>query len=178
MKVSIQVNEADHLTLRAVFESLKDSYEASFTPQASGDAIAQFDGVEVSGVVAIAKHACGQLRGCELSGNNAKAVDDWIDFALNKLQKAEFSKTPVLFEELDNHLKMRTFFVGYQVTLADIFLFSSLKGSLPWTKIVKNGEALQRHPHLLRWYSFIEGEDAIKAALAATQKGKVPLNSK
>ena len=67
----------------------------------------------------------------------------WIDFV---------QKIDDLPAALNAHLQLRTFLVGYAITLADVVVFTTL---LPtWATVVEaRGKTL---PHVVRWFNFIE----------------------
>lgn len=62
---------------------------------------------------------------------------------------------PAALEEanvLDDHLALRTFFVGQTVTVADLALWAGIRGCLPLLAIFKKGT----HVHLGRWFAHME----------------------
>jgi glutamyl-tRNA synthetase len=55
-------------------------------------------------------------------------VDRWIQFSQDKLSKtADFQGVSNAADELDRHLTLRSFIVGYQPTAADFALWGAAK---------------------------------------------------
>ncbi|RKO87348.1 tRNA synthetases class I, catalytic domain-containing protein, partial [Blyttiomyces helicus] len=98
----------------------------------------------------------------------ASQVDYWLDFAQDKLFVADFKKLSPAFDELDHHLKLRSFFVGHSATLADYALWGALKSNAIFSKLAKSGKGLGEY--LIRWYSHISSLDFVAAALAESEK--------
>jgi glutamyl-tRNA synthetase len=55
-------------------------------------------------------------------------VDQWLDFAQLKLDSADFKAQNEAFKELNKYLTLRSFIVGYSISIADFVIFSALKG--------------------------------------------------
>lgn len=53
----------------------------------------------------------------------------WAAFAKEKLGPSGMKQIAESLETLDHHLKMRTFFSGYQISEDDKVLFEALKGT-------------------------------------------------
>ena len=114
----------------------------------------------------LARHS-KQLYGTDAL--SASLVDMWLDYAREKLTPkamSDYKSLSVLIQELTRHLKLRSFFVGYEVTLADLVIWTSLRQSNIWVKIsktpVKVGDT-SAPVELVRWYNFM-------SALPATQE--------
>ncbi len=77
-------------------------------------------------------------------------VDQWLEIALVKLGKSlsEDSQTSVL-AFLNAHLTLRTFFVGYALTLADIAVWAALAISSLWEKASQG----RTYEHLNRYFA-------------------------
>ncbi|KAI3633689.1 hypothetical protein MIR68_008636 [Amoeboaphelidium protococcarum] len=88
---------------------------------------------------------------------NETLTDAWIDFAVKIAgvsggrAGAQDSKKSVLndykslspiLNDLDMHLKFRAFFVGYEVSAADLVVFALLKASPIWSRVFKDGSAV------------------------------------
>ena len=106
---------------------------------------------EIVGDIAIAR--C--LATPKLYGPDALAkaqIDQWIDFA-----HKHFCGVPIpeAMTVLDDYLRMRTFLVGYSLTLADIVMFNSISEA-----------GLKKHaaplPHLSRWLKYVGGINVIR----------------
>lgn len=68
-------------------------------------------------------------------------------------------------DRLDHQLTLRTFLVGYRLTAADFGIWGALRNSTPIVPLLRRGQ----HPHLARWYSFLESTDAVQKAITAIQ---------
>ena len=69
-------------------------------------------------------------------------------------------------DRLDAHLTLRSFLVDYHLTAADLGVWGALRNSNPLVPILRRGQ----HPHLARWYSFIESSDPVQKTLTAFQE--------
>jgi glutamyl-tRNA synthetase len=93
---------------------------------------------------------------------------------------SSFPDIVAALDSLDDHLSLRAFLVGHEVTAADWIVWGSLKGSRasefvqvpPVTRhpgsikivgLLKNNQ----HPHLLRWFSHLESLESTQSALAS-----------
>jgi len=80
-------------------------------------------------------------------------VDQWLDLSLERLSsnatEASFLSVVRL---LDAHLTLRTFFVGYSVTLADIGVWAALKQHALWATFTNAREPKDKLDHLLRCF--------------------------
>ncbi len=84
---------------------------------------------------------------------NASQVDQWLELALVRLSKKVTDEEAfnAALRLLDAHLTLRTFFVGYGVTLADIGVWGALKLHPLWAKA---SQAKHANEHLVRYCSF------------------------
>lgn len=82
-------------------------------------------------------------------------AEKWVDFALLKLANKNFKELSVLLEALDAHLNLRSFMVGYELSLADIAVWGVLRANALMGSVLKN----EVYPNVSRWYSLL-GEDA------------------
>jgi len=64
-------------------------------------------------------------------------------------------------EELDSHLTLRTFLVGYTITIADIAVFGAIKGNASAFSAVKKPTYVNLH----RWFKYMESHDAVARAI-------------
>jgi hypothetical protein len=60
------------------------------------------------------------------SGQDAEIVNYWLELSLTRLGRKDFKAASTALEELNNHLSLRTFLVGYIDTVADIAVFASV----------------------------------------------------
>ncbi|KZP21171.1 glutamate-tRNA ligase [Athelia psychrophila] len=103
----------------------------------------------------------------ELSADSIKAPSF---FALAKTlpNVSSFPEIVVALDSLDDHLTLRTYLIGHDITAADFILWGSLKGNVKIIGLLKNN----KHPHLLRWFSHIESLESTQAALLRLTEAK------
>ncbi|ORZ17920.1 tRNA synthetases class I, catalytic domain-domain-containing protein [Absidia repens] len=95
-------------------------------------------------------------------------VDQWLDFAHLKLNTADFKAQNEAFKELNKYLTLRSFIVGYSVSIADFVIFSALKGSLAFGRVFKTKKE-SLGIYLVRWFEYIQSFDASKVAVDSVQ---------
>ncbi|ELR17023.1 glutamine-tRNA ligase [Acanthamoeba castellanii str. Neff] len=106
----------------------------------------------------IARYISRQDPSKGLAGEDAKAqsnVDQWLELALVRLSKKVTDEEAfnAALRLLDAHLTLRTFFVGYGVTLADIGVWGALKLHPLWAKASQTKHA---NEHLVRWFKYVD----------------------
>ncbi|KAF8538146.1 tRNA synthetases class I, catalytic domain-containing protein [Trichophaea hybrida] len=135
----------------------------------------QFEGEDVIyGAEAVLKKLLSEFPQI-LNGRNVELENHWVTFGLTRLGGKEFKATSVALEELNNHLSLRTFLVGYSETIADITVYGAISA---------NGQALsaikRNHlPNLVRWFKYVSSIDKVgkvvddfKAELTSKKKTK------
>ncbi|TPX41845.1 glutamate---tRNA ligase [Synchytrium endobioticum] len=113
-----------------------------------------------------------------LYGNNAiraTEIDYWIDFARDTLSSTAFNDMTSALEELNHHLKLRSFIVGYHLTLADYAVWGALKSSTVYLGLFKGNKV---GPYLTRWYEHVSSVPAVAQALVSLEKAKSGKSSK
>ncbi|CEP09578.1 hypothetical protein [Parasitella parasitica] len=96
-------------------------------------------------------------------------IDQWLDFAEAKLTTSDFKSLDATYKELNKHLTLRSYIVGYHVTIADLVIWGTLRSSPVFARIVKTKpETLGTY--LVRWYEYMTSLDAAEYALTAVQK--------
>ena len=93
-------------------------------------------GTTITGAHAVARHICRLAWGAEsnmsLYGitNLEKAeIDHWLEFSLTSLsQQQQSSLLTSSLDHLEAVLGPRTYLVGYDLSLADLAVYSSLRG--------------------------------------------------
>ncbi|KAI7863062.1 tRNA synthetases class I, catalytic domain-containing protein [Spinellus fusiger] len=96
-------------------------------------------------------------------------VDQWLDIAESKLATSDFKVLDSIFKELNKHLTLRSYIVGYQLTLADFVVWGALRGSPVFARIVKTKKE-SLGVYLGRWYDHIGTLAATESAIAGLQK--------
>lgn len=95
-------------------------------------------------------------------------VDQWLEFAESKLSTNDFKALDASYKELNKYLTLRSFIVGYQLTLADFVIWGALRASHVFARIVKTKpETLGTY--LVRWYEYVASLSAAEYALTAVQ---------
>ncbi|KAI9199226.1 tRNA synthetases class I, catalytic domain-containing protein [Polychytrium aggregatum] len=101
---------------------------------------------------------------------NAAQVDFWLDLVQDTLYTNDFKQLGPILERLNHHLKLRSFFVGYSVTLADIAVWGALRGNVIFARQVKTGKDVGEY--LGRWYQFISSLPWIQDGVNDLNKSK------
>jgi glutamyl-tRNA synthetase len=99
----------------------------------------------------------------------------WVTFGLTRLGGKDFKATSAALEELNNHLTLRTFLVGYTETIADVTVYGALSANGQAISAIKRNHL----PNLVRWFKYIGAIDRIgrvvedfKAELTSKKKTK------
>ena len=74
----------------------------------------------------------------------------------------------VILQQLNHHLTLRSFFVGYKVSAADIALWGALKANAIFSRQLKTGKDLG--VYLGRWFNHISAQPFVAVALAEQAK--------
>ncbi|CAI2162654.1 6946_t:CDS:10 [Funneliformis geosporum] len=122
------------------------------------------DNDDVIGTNNVARHLGNTYKDLGLYGNNPGSttlIDHWVDYAADKLGTNDFKTLEVAFDEMDHHLTLRTFFVSYKLSLADIILWGALKNSAVFNSQLKAGKEAGG-PYLTRWFNYISSLDFIQ----------------
>jgi glutamyl-tRNA synthetase len=108
----------------------------------------------------------------ELSKNNVQLaqVDHWLDFTQDFLFSTDYKKLSTYFDELDSHLTLASYMVGYSLTTADFSVWGALKANPAFNKQLKNGKLST--PHLARWYQHMNELPFVVEAMAALEAQK------
>ncbi|CAG8452271.1 842_t:CDS:10 [Ambispora leptoticha] len=128
----------------------------------------------ITGTSTIIRYLAREHKSLGLYGSNAISaplIDHWIDFASNILSSRDFKQLESGFDELNHHLTLRTYFVGYKPTLADVVIWGALKNSAVFNRLLKTGKDVGTH--LVRWYSYINTLPYIQEAVAWVQQKSV-----
>lgn len=126
-------------------------------------------GDQLEGIAAVMRYVARSATGHALYGRSpleACQIDSFLDFAEKEVVPG------VAFESvcasLDIYLSCRTYFVGQELTIADIALWGQLSAA-PQTKRMR-----QTYPHLDRWFAHIDSKPEFTdvSSLYAPKKGK------
>jgi glutamyl-tRNA synthetase len=72
-------------------------------------------------------------------------VDQWLDIAQTLVPGSGFE---AVASAVNEYLSLRTFLVGYSLTLADVAAWAQLQLTLQWDKLRRTGN----FGHLARWW--------------------------
>ncbi|KAL8641045.1 MAG: hypothetical protein Q9228_002096 [Teloschistes exilis] len=108
-----------------------------------------------------------------LQGKHDSIVREWIDRA-NCFVPTDFKSVEGPLLELDSHLTLRSFVVGYSLTPADLAVWGAVRGNKVAYAAVKKGAML----NVTRWFKFIEETStwiapAVQSLNAHAQERKV-----
>lgn len=112
---------------------------------------------------------------------------DFLNVATQLRGTLAFPNLVANLDQLDDHLAFRTFLVGHELSSVDLAVWGACKGEpglypaqdWPLTTIQGSGQVLGilkkgQHPHLSRFYSYVEklpiSQQALNAVNAAKQK--------
>ncbi|KAI3657184.1 hypothetical protein MP638_007461 [Amoeboaphelidium occidentale] len=117
-------------------------------------------------IVGACRLVARSVGGTDLVGSTPEAstaIDYWIDYAHLNLEGTDYKLLTKSFAEMNHHLKMRTFFVGYSLSLADLVLWGYLRGSMVFQKLIKTPPF--DYVNLVRWYNFIGSFDGVEESV-------------
>lgn len=104
---------------------------------------------------------------------NQGSVQEWID-RIVAFAPTDFKSVEGPLLELDTHLTLRSYVVGYTLTIADIAVWGALRGNKVAYAAIKKGAML----NVTRWFRFIEETNswiapAVQSLNAHAQERKV-----
>jgi glutathione S-transferase len=86
----------------------------------------------------------------------------------------DYKQLSLVFHDLNHHLTLRSFFVGYSVRLADLAIWGALKANPVFGKQLKSGKI--EFVHLARWYNYIAGLDYVEDAIKSLEMERGNIN--
>ncbi|KAJ0982617.1 hypothetical protein J5N97_010872 [Dioscorea zingiberensis] len=93
-------------------------------------------------------------------------IDEWLEYTPIFSSGSEFETA---CSHVDAHLALRTFLVGYSLSIADISVWSGLAGTgQRWESLRKS----KKYQNLARWFSSITAEYGVLSEVTATYVGK------
>ncbi|KAF9281767.1 hypothetical protein BGZ68_006438 [Mortierella alpina] len=95
-------------------------------------------------------------------------IDEFIDRSQDIVNTSDFKTLDVIFQQLNHHLTLRSYFVGHKVSAADIALWGALKANAIFARQIKTGKDLGAN--LGRWFSNISAQAFVEVALADIAK--------
>lgn len=86
---------------------------------------------------------------------------EWLKFAFEKLSIKNFKELAGELEKLDLYLNLRSFLVGYSLTLSDIAVWGVLRANALMGSIIKN----EVYANISRWYNFLLANPCFEGAV-------------
>ncbi|KAF9438245.1 hypothetical protein BGZ76_009076 [Entomortierella beljakovae] len=114
----------------------------------------------------IVRSADNTLYGSDASSTSL--IDDFIDKSQDIVNTSDFKTLDVIFQQLNHHLTLRSFFVGYKISVADIAIWGALKANAIFARQLKTGKDLGSY--LARWFNHISSQACVGTALAGIAK--------
>ncbi|KAI5807117.1 tRNA synthetases class I, catalytic domain-containing protein [Geopyxis carbonaria] len=123
----------------------------------------QFEGQDtIYGTDAVLKKLIETYRSA-LGRKESKLEDEWVTFGLTRLGGKDFKATTAALGELNDHLSLRTFLVGYQVTEADATVWGALNGNNQAVAAIRRNHL----PNLVRWFKYVSAIEHIGTVVEA-----------
>eukprot|EP00201_Polytomella_parva_P009213 CAMPEP_0175064070 /NCGR_PEP_ID=MMETSP0052_2-20121109/15117_1 /TAXON_ID=51329 ORGANISM="Polytomella parva, Strain SAG 63-3" /NCGR_SAMPLE_ID=MMETSP0052_2 /ASSEMBLY_ACC=CAM_ASM_000194 /LENGTH=719 /DNA_ID=CAMNT_0016330357 /DNA_START=184 /DNA_END=2343 /DNA_ORIENTATION=+ len=122
-------------------------------PKATKDTVASLalaDGEVLRGTSTISRYL-SRASTKDLQGKDALSsvyVDNWMDHCAQLVPSPQLESLCIA---LSDYLALRSFFVGYQLSSADLSIWGALQGCPLWKKIKSSGKV----PHLSRWFDLV-----------------------
>ncbi|XP_004613070.2 bifunctional glutamate/proline--tRNA ligase isoform X2 [Sorex araneus] len=85
-------------------------------------------------------------------------IDHWLEFSVTKLSSCDLF--PSALNELNLGLSLRTYLVGNTLSLADLCVWATLKGSAAWQEELRQSKA---PVHVKRWFGFLEAQQPFRS---------------
>ncbi|KAJ3158905.1 hypothetical protein HK101_001208 [Irineochytrium annulatum] len=98
-------------------------------------------------------------------------IDYWLDFCKDNLAHDAGARSLLgALSELNSHLMLRTYLVGYGVSMADLACWGALKGSVVFAQKVKTPNDVG--VHVARWFQHLETFSYVADAIGKFEKVK------
>lgn len=81
-------------------------------------------------------------------------AQEWVKFGLEKLANKNFKEVVSELDKLDAHLNFRSFFIGYNYSLADIAVWGALRANTLMGSVLKNEVCI----NVSRWYKLLAAD--------------------
>ncbi|KAL4801618.1 tRNA synthetases class I, catalytic domain-containing protein [Aspergillus unguis] len=143
--VATSVNEARPAPVIAI------NYEDAATLPRGDKATVEFTGA--SGFPVYGLDALQELRTSfpYLNSKEEKLENEWLS-QLDAFSSLDFKAIDPKLQQLNNHLILRSFIVGYALSTADIALWGALRGNRVAIGAIRKGNLV----NLTRWFNFLE----------------------
>lgn len=124
----------------------------------------------IQGAVDVLRALASMYANVGLMGANeaeSNAVDAYL-VQSEALATAPFQAAMQCADDLDQHLALRTYLVGFRVTAADAAIWGAIRSSSPLLGIIKK----HAHAHLARWYAHVDALLAFSSAVTMMAEAK------
>ncbi|KAK6523808.1 hypothetical protein TWF281_001776 [Arthrobotrys megalospora] len=110
-------------------------------------------------------------HGSVLKGANSKGgklEEEWITFTTTRILGADYRAVTKAIEELDSHLTLRTFIVGYSPSIADIAVYGALRGNTQFYSLLRKAAYI----NVNRWGKYMESIPSLNQAIDAVKSAE------
>lgn len=129
----------------------------------------ELDGRTIEGPLPILRTLteCYAKAGLAGTKEDAAVINSFL-VQSDSLGSAPFPVASQAADDLDQHLALRTFLVGHEITAADVAIWGAIRSSPPMLGIVKK----LAHTHLARWYTHVDSLPPFTNALQSFNEAK------
>ncbi|KAJ8660549.1 glutamate-tRNA ligase [Lichtheimia ornata] len=174
LAVAAQVNMAKPQTVAVEY---RDAANLQAEGAAKATALIKYNGENYDTVSSIARLLGRLVPEAGLYNTSdpisSTLVDQWVDFAAVKLGTSDFKQLDAGFKELNKYLTLRSYIVGYQLSLADFVVWGALKASPVFARVFKTKKE-SVGTYLGRWFEFVSSLDAAQLAVKDLQNASKP----
>ncbi|KAI9675850.1 MAG: hypothetical protein M1829_003276 [Trizodia sp. TS-e1964] len=109
------------------------------------------DGIVVSGETAVVAALCKAFPQVLQNKNNSTAQNEWLDRA-KSFSSPDFKSVESHLQDLDSHFTLRSYLVGYELSVADLVVWGVLRGNRAAFSYIGRNQLL----NLSRWFHLID----------------------
>ncbi|POW02019.1 hypothetical protein PSTT_12086 [Puccinia striiformis] len=85
--------------------------------------------------------------------------------SFDPVQAKNMNTLTTIANQIDHHLTLRTFLVGYSISEVDCSLWGLIKSSSTFNALLKRAQ----HPHLSRWFNYVDSLPSSKLTISTLQ---------
>eukprot|EP01025_Chloroclados_australasicus_P045510 TRINITY_DN4983_c0_g1_i1.p1 TRINITY_DN4983_c0_g1~~TRINITY_DN4983_c0_g1_i1.p1 ORF type:complete len:875 (-),score=90.09 TRINITY_DN4983_c0_g1_i1:294-2645(-) len=100
----------------------------------------------------------------------ATQIDQWLDLCMEVIQNGPGLQSAC--ESLNDYLALRTFLVGYSLSIADLCAWGQLHSAMQWQRLRKQKDLQEKLVHLNRWFDFMNEQPTLKEVVAEFGTGR------
>eukprot|EP01117_Protostelium_nocturnum_P001909 TRINITY_DN1249_c0_g1_i1.p1 TRINITY_DN1249_c0_g1~~TRINITY_DN1249_c0_g1_i1.p1 ORF type:complete len:732 (-),score=316.99 TRINITY_DN1249_c0_g1_i1:66-2261(-) len=147
----------------------------SFAPKPSEDYQLSVEGTVLKGFLQVIRYLARLSPSQGLYGKSANEhtnarlstqVDEWLDFVQKKVENVSKEELVNVVQLLENHFQLRSFLVDYRVTIADLYLWFSLKGNSNSESVLEASK--KNNVNFGRWLDHLEQLGKLNTATSGT----------